>query len=717
MRNSSFQPSCSPKAPMNCLPRPTSPTKPRPSVLRPLGDATATQPQPSPRLHYGGPKGAETLAHDITTEISSGDVGLQQQLQAAILELRDEPQASATIAIPGGRIHLSRLSPCRAPNALLHVVVELQPPGAEPALHCLTLTLSDEHTGPQTAPVLSNTEWTGLDLRGINLKDAVLTGITLDTCRLDHAQLAGSHWSDGLFKGIESMQQTDLRGASLSRCSWMQCSLHQCSLANSQWDNCRVERTAWSHCDLSEARFTACPLLGWTTKSCHWQQTRFKECLVDTLVQLPASAIPAAFKQPSDVIHPGDVVLIPTIGPRFIHQFGQHLRAEGVAVLKVSEGAVWLRDTQFKAQVPGDGAAFRVTIAPPGKVGLIKGGPGVGQHRMHQQQLVPNALGKEPQLPKLEADSAAPLRVYSSSQASGSLQGSFQMATTRFVPGGNMIIVNPKLALVGNDVLHHPDGMPEELRPNTPENRSKADRAYPGVAEPTQRWALWNQRKLAKADLQQLLGVEHLVLLPQLMYHIDLFVTHVGDHLLVHSFDETVKFLRENEQALIQRYGQDRFDVLLKANEAMRDRWEGEVIQVICDKLDKAGLKVHKVCGMLITEIAANGAPEGLQTLLTNGLTLDKGPGHSPIYLCAGAPNDPEHEQYFKNFCAQLGVVTRFVYGDPDDEDDPYADPQEFIRAVHGAVRCLSNTNSVAVLDTEVNDDLSPADVPGPLPT
>lgn len=619
---------------------------------------------------------SETLAHHVA--------GMQRQRDCA---------QHVELAPGGAQFSLACLGTVSEDEALFHLVVRAIGTD-EPDL---TLTFVTDRSGGSKAPGsldISRRRWADMNLAGLELPGACLRSVAIERCVLDGARLSGVRMHQCRWLEVRA-GQADLTRATLDQCTWTASSLDHAALEDSTWTDSVLQRVETSACDWSGARLTDCVGMGWSAPRCRWKLTHFSRCILDTTSALPAEASPTCLGRRSDLMVEGDSVLVNADAPSFMNDFCDTLRSFGVSSFQVRGGSIWVRDTQFKAALHGAGPAFHVHVEPRHPNDLIAGDPLLKWHRRHTNSV--RSIVEDPDQTGKPVEAAvgqgAPRDLLLPSGLRPPLAAAFTAASDRFIEGGNLIVIDDDLALVGNDTLLHPGHLPDGPRPDTPANRAKADRAYPTLGGSETRWAVWNQRKLAKEDMAQLLGVKTLLLLPQWSFHIDLQVAFIGPRkVLVHSFEATVDFLVSERDALVAALGEARHTALLKGNQAMAARWERDVIDDTLKKLRRAGVEAQPVCGMLTEGVNERGMPQNLCSLLVNGLGVDRGAGRSPVFLTAGSPALPVHEAHFRAACRTMGVEVGFLVGEGR---DGLEDPQAFIARQHGGVRCLSNTNTL----------------------
>lgn len=606
------------------------------------------------------------------------DEPLQKLLNAAIgTGMRQELQTSSR-AICCEWLHDPEGKP-----AVLHVVIRrFDDAGVQgmPPTQVATMLMPDGSGGRCTASVVlcapEGAARAGVpQLQGLRAEGMTLIGFDWSRANLSGARLQGAVMQDCRLDGAR-LDQADLRNTHWVRCDLSGASLHDARHDDATWLDCHL-----IHVDLRAS-----------------SSNRFEHCIVSTGTRLPPALVPAAFKHAGDVIAPDDVVVIPAGGPAFMGAFAARLKALGVTCCTSLDGDIWLRDLWFKNQLAGEGA-FAVCLFPP-QSRHAEGAELMWLHRHHSAwrdpSIKPSRILQEGESVESEARTFDVTRLGGFNGAEVRFNARYAGAPPVFLPGGNLFVIDKRWALVGNNSLYYAD--PKGPVAGAPDPAADAARAhkvkalFPAVKQEALRHRLWQARKLAKAQLQDVLGVEHLLVLPQYLYHIDLQMALVKpDTMLVHSFARTVQFLEDNAERLAQELGSsDRLEALIAANRRLAQRFEHEVVEASCQKLARSGLTVVPVCGMLIEDVRRE-EPQGAHSILMNGLSFC--PTDGPVrFFTADAPLMPTHKRYFATVCRDLGVEVEFMEG---------GNPQVTMNETKGGLRCMSNTGLLAELNHE----------------
>ncbi len=643
----------------------------------------------------------------LLNDIVSAQLGAQSPGLSITLNRHVAALASGTVETnpvevmhDGFRCTLAFLGEPTDTTRLFHLVVTQEPAATNgPALTLTFVAGRDGSTGIAAQGEICNGRWTGLDLSGLTLPGIGLRSMKVEACKLDGARLTDARISHTQFEGVHA-KGVDLSGTFFEGGGWRHCSIGSARMVDTTWSACTFERWLMSDNHLSRAHFRNCTCLGWVATACQWQGARFSACVVDTTSSLPPEATPTCLRRRSDLMVAGDTVIVSRLAPGFMKGFCDAAASLGIRMFTVEGGSMWVRDTQFKARLHGPGPAFHVMVLERESMGsLIPGDPLLRSHRLHSSNVRPTGPTPAEPIKSILAEGTpeSPTHVLAPSGINVPIGAAFTLSSDRFIEGGNLIVIDERLALVGNDTLLHPADLPEGALPPTPEHRQKADRAYPGLDTPDARWAIWNQRKRAKSELTRLLGVESILLLPQWAFHIDLQLAFIGPRkVLVHSFRATLAFLSSASNELQGSLGASKFNALVAGNEAMARQWEESAVTSVIDKLRRAGVDAQPVCGMLAESVDDRGVPLHLCSLLVNGLGVNRESGKNPVFLTAGSPNLTVHEAHFRDVCRSMGVDVMYCYSEDTWGD---SDPQSFIARQHGGVRCLSNTNTLGWLD------------------
>jgi len=243
---------------------------------------------------------------------------------------------------------------------------------------------------------------------------------------------------------------------------------------------------------------------------------------------------------------------------------------------------------------------------------------------------------------------------------------------------------NPEVSIEGGNIFVLPNGtcvVGEE---------SLSDRTSPDA------------RERAIGNMREVLGAKVVVVLPQIFFHIDLHLTFLGDRWMIHSFDETVKFLNANRDSLVAKLGEKHFDTLLNANEKMAKEQEHSFVDHSIEMLKSTGYPVTKWCGSLFAEKVTGKNYPRVSSTFTNGVLVRGGPGQQSQYLVAQSDAVPKHREYVEDRCKELGLEVAYATIQLEDDE---VDGATYASSVGAGVRCLLGHNPFGILNHGLRDE------------
>jgi uncharacterized protein YjbI with pentapeptide repeats len=586
---------------------------------------------------------------------------------------------------------------------------------------------------------LSGADLSGVDLSYANLADANLAGASLSEVNLKGANLAGANLASATLFEVD-LKGADLSGANLSHTSLEDLDLSNLNLSHTNLENANLacanlSEANLSNADLSRANLRDAVLISsdltnaTLTKTCFVRTVLYDAVLTgsnleDAIVanspvnknsQLP-DEFPRPFFHPEDIIGRDSVWFFSAENP-FAKSMAQVAVRLKLNFYPLSITDKWLRDVFYKSNVGNVEEPMKVYRAPmsgtdpdetegyplhPSEESAMK------NHRFSYVH-AHNVLAGIPK--EMEGEYTDAVRVFKTEEIPECIIHLPHHGSC-FIEGGNIFIAAGKngkrQCFIGNDSIIYNGDVPNDvdLTEQYEKHKASIDRSYPNVSDINKKTVLWLNRKTIKKQIMTILGVEKLTVIPQIFFHIDLQMAYLGENtFIVHSYEETLKFLKKDAQELMGKIGEEKFHHLYSVNENLAKIFE-ENVNVATKRLEKAGMKVVKCCATLFTgkkgEVPINGEGKitgGLMSSFINGVTAVAEDGTKHFIAIEAPENMNLHQRYMQEILSKNNVILECIKIDPESD---YSSAIEFMEDQEGAVRCLTNSNLIDVINHNI---------------
>jgi uncharacterized protein YjbI with pentapeptide repeats len=535
---------------------------------------------------------------------------------------------------------------------------------------------------------LSHSNFSHADLSGANLSGANLSGCNLLGAYLEDANLTGADLSG------TNLNDTNFVGANLSGANLCEATLIYADLSNAILTNARFD-----YAILNNASFKESNLIDAIIVNAH----------VNERTLLPEK-FPVPSFHPEDIVDRDSIWFFSEKNP-FAKSMTAIAKRLKVNFFSLPTGKdIWLRDIFYKAKVGDAGEKMEVYRAPQysEERNYSREGSAMKNHRFSYVQTHNVLRGIRGEVKDAPIKN---VRIIGNFTQLPKCVIQLPHHGSCFIEGGNIFIAAGKdgkrQCFIGNDSIVYHKNKPGniDIEKQYEQHKESIDRSYPDISDIEKRTILWTNRKIIKREIMAILKVEKLIVIPQIYFHIDLQMAYLGENtFMVHSFDESLQFLGENAEVLIKKIGNEKYQELYSVNVKLAADLEGNV-DITERRLEKAGMTVVKCCATLFVgdEEADNiidqrGVIRGkFMSSFINGITVVGADGKRH-FVTTGAPDDMDlHQEYLQDLLSKkCDVVLECIDIDPGTGFDS---GMSFLEKQEGAIRCLSNTNLINVIN------------------